>query len=276
MYSCGLLTERSQGPRPPLSLSKRACAVRTRGHTRRQTHTHTNTEVRGVGLAEISLMTLGRENDASSSSHPEPLLSAPPSGNTPGTCHHPSNFSLACGSALPVGRRQPGLQPRLQDKAFPFLFFLKSEKDFRSHAAGRHRSAGGAAGFSGRSALKKSFKKLAAARVAPVIRRVVWSACRGIIWLMTVEFPYLITNWISAPLEVCGEESDEWQGSTQWPKRDSGWKTEGGKKRTRVNPEPYLSLLPFSAALRNSLFFRLWLKKPIPPPEIGRCLLVGS
>lgn len=43
---------------------------------------------------------------------------------------------------------------------------------------------------------------------------------------MTVEFPYLITNRISAPLELCGEESDEWQGSTQWPKRDRGRKTE--------------------------------------------------
>lgn len=46
--------------------------------------------------------------------------------------------------------------------------------------------------------------------------------CRGIIWLMTAEFPYLITNRISAPLELLGEESDEWQGRTRWPERGRG------------------------------------------------------
>lgn len=43
--------------------------------------------------------------------------------------------------------------------------------------------------------------------------------CSGIIWLMTAEFPYLITNRICAPLELCAEESDEWQGKTQRPKQ---------------------------------------------------------
>lgn len=43
--------------------------------------------------------------------------------------------------------------------------------------------------------------------------------CSGIIWLMTAEFPYLITNRICAPLELCAEESDEWQGRTQQPKQ---------------------------------------------------------
>lgn len=56
---------------------------------------------------------------------------------------------------------------------------------------------------------------------------------------MTAEFPYLITNRISAPLEMCGEESDEWQGSTQWPERDKRARdgevseTESKKKKRR-------------------------------------------
>lgn len=47
-------------------------------------------------------------------------------------------------------------------------------------------------------------------------------AVAGIIWLMTAEFPYLITNRIWAPLELLGEESDEWQGRAQWPERGEG------------------------------------------------------
>ena len=123
MYSCGLLTERSQGPRPPLPLSREHANTHAHTHTHTHTHTlmyvHTHTckhaSVR-VGLAEISLMTLGSENDASSSSHPQPLPLNSQSGNTPGTCQHPSSFSLACGSPLPVGRRQPGLKPQMRDK----------------------------------------------------------------------------------------------------------------------------------------------------------------
>lgn len=53
---------------PSLSLSY------THTYARRHTRAHAckHASVR-VGLAEISLMTLERENDASSSSHPEPL-----------------------------------------------------------------------------------------------------------------------------------------------------------------------------------------------------------
>ena len=86
---------------------------------------------------------------------------------------------------------------------------------------------------------------------------------------MTAEFPYLITNRISAPLELCGEESDEWQGSTQWPERDKRArdgevgeteskknkkeKREGGK-RTRVNA--VLSFLPTpSLQVEETLYF---------------------
>lgn len=47
---------------------------------------------------------------------------------------------------------------------------------------------------------------------------------------MAVEFPYLITNRISAPLELGGEESLEWQGSTEWPKKY----TERSKKKTHT------------------------------------------
>ena len=75
---------------------------------RMQTHTHPRTGKDAsmrVGLAEISLMTLGREHDASSSSHPEPLPLNSQSGNTPGTCHHPSSFSRACGSPAPSWAR---------------------------------------------------------------------------------------------------------------------------------------------------------------------------
>lgn len=50
-------------------------------------------------------------------------------------------------------------------------------------------------------------------------------AVAGIIWLMTAEFPYLITNRIWAPLELLGEESDEWQGRAQWPERGLRAKT---------------------------------------------------
>lgn len=86
-----------------------------------------------------------------------------------------------------------------------------------------------------------------------VCQQVIWSACRGIIWLMTVEFPYLITNRISAPLELCGEESDEWQGSTQWPKRYRGPKMEKwvrqSKKRDKA--ERCLTFLPTS-------FLQVW------------------
>lgn len=86
--------------------------------TRACTHTcsHTKNASMRVGLAEISLMTLGRENDASSSSHPEPSSFKSQSGNTPGTCHHLSGFSLACGFPLPVGCVQPGPKPQTSDK----------------------------------------------------------------------------------------------------------------------------------------------------------------
>lgn len=87
---------------------------------------------------------------------------------------------------------------------------------------------------------------------------------------MTAEFPYLITNRISAPLELCGEESDEWQGSTQWPERDKrardgeASETESkkkkkkekrdGEKRTRVNA--VLSFLPTpSLQVEETLYF---------------------
>lgn len=86
---------RGQGP---LILSRAS----THAHTLAGAHVHAgkHASVR-VGLAEISLMTLGRENDASSSSHPEPLPLNSQPGNTPGTCHHPSSLRLACGSPAP-------------------------------------------------------------------------------------------------------------------------------------------------------------------------------
>lgn len=87
---------------------------------------------------------------------------------------------------------------------------------------------------------------------------------------MTAEFPYLITNRISAPLELCGEESDEWQGSTQWPERDKrardgeASETESKKKkkkreeRRRKEDKGERRLIfsshSFSAGRRNTLF----------------------
>lgn len=73
---------------------------------------------------------------------------------------------------------------------------------------------------------------------------------------MTVEFPYLITNRISAPLELCGEESDEWQGSTQWPVKDREV-SETEKRGQRVKPLPYrlnLIFCWFFLKLRETLF----------------------
>lgn len=51
-------------------LTLRLTHTHARAHRRTQKHTSMR-----VGLAEISWMTLGRDNDAPSSSHPEPLLS---------------------------------------------------------------------------------------------------------------------------------------------------------------------------------------------------------
>lgn len=68
---------RGQGPLFLSHASMHTCAhmlTRTHAYTYTHAHTHKHISMR-VGLAEISLMTLGRENDASSSSHPEPLLS---------------------------------------------------------------------------------------------------------------------------------------------------------------------------------------------------------
>lgn len=75
----------------------------------------------------------------------------------------------------------------------------------------------------------------------------------GIIWLMTVEFPYLITNRICAPLELCAEESDEWQGRTQRPK----W---GRQKSEWDSCLPFLSHL-LAAGLRHIWFSSLRLVK---------------
>lgn len=68
---------------------------------------------------------------------------------------------------------------------------------------------------------------------------------------MTAEFPYLITNRICAPLELCAEESDEWQGRTQRPKR---------RRQERQLPS-FLSRL-LSAGLKNIWFSSLrWVKR---------------
>lgn len=102
---------------------------------------------------------------------------------------------------------------------------------------------------------------------------------------MTVEFPYLITNRISAPLDLLGEESDEWQGRTQWPKRGkTGKEVRQGEGRSaeRTGVNCASSFLPTPLLLVFEMFFVLFFflsqleKKAIPPLEIGRCLLVGS
>lgn len=102
---------------PSFSLT-RAC---THAHTLTHIHTHAgkHTSVR-VGLAEISLMTLGRENDASSSSHPEPLLSTLSQATLQVPVTSRPASELACGS-LPslLGRRQPGPKPQMWDKGLP-------------------------------------------------------------------------------------------------------------------------------------------------------------
>lgn len=107
-------------------------------------------------------------------------------------------------------------------------------------------------------------------------------AVAGIIWLMTAEFPYLITNRIWAPLELLGEESDEWQGRAQWPERGERAKTaksvkQGCKKKERERlgdgkrtTMSYLFLpLPlcrfcrvFSFFFTRAFGFQSWKQKP--------------
>lgn len=79
-----------------------------------------------VGLAEISWMTLGRDDDASSSSHPETLLST----LSQAALQVPVTISLASASpAHPpaVGQRQPGPKPWLSDNRLSEFVVVAAE-----------------------------------------------------------------------------------------------------------------------------------------------------
>lgn len=292
------------GAKAPSLFLARSCKQASK-QARSETHTHTHGYTsRRVGLAEISWMTLGRENDALSSSHPGPSSLNSPSGSTPGypspsgqprpTMWHPiiparrrPAVGAGEGAAAP-----PGSQPQMSQQ-----WASGSSEELLL------KKATATAGFRLNHGLVPRF--LLAIRFRLSDCQFVFffpppDAVAGIIWLMTAEFPYLITNRIWAPLELLGEESDEWQGRAQWPERgegqdslvsETGWGVKKIKKRERERlgdgkrmTMSYLFLpLPLRCSCRVFLFFPLtflgsksWKQKRIPALEIGRCLLVGQ
>lgn len=145
-------------------------------------------------------MTPKRENDASSSFHPEPFpsISSGVLHRVPATVPKASGWQVALYVPHWVGTAW-----RSDRK--------KKKKSFLMSKQQQNEAAQSGYSITGLGLLKKAHLKwLLVTRFGQ--RR------SGIIWLMTVEFPYLITNRICAPLELCAEESDEWQGRTQRPK----------------------------------------------------------